>query len=113
MYYKYIRMYDATCMYDKYRRMYIYIHIDTLVAHLYAFRGVVKIQFPCVCVCARVCMCVSICMYVYIPPESLQPCHSRARRHLLKNEFSNLLPICDRPSTLASYLICDQHSPLV
>jgi hypothetical protein len=28
---------------------------------------------------------------------------------LLKNKFSNLLPICDRPSTLTSYSICDQQ----
>ena len=48
-------------MYYKYIRMYIYIHIDTLVAHLYAFRGVVKIQFPCVCVCVHVCVCVCVC----------------------------------------------------
>ena len=27
---------------------------------------------------------------------------------LLKNKFSYLLPICDRPSTLTSYSICDQ-----
>jgi hypothetical protein len=28
---------------------------------------------------------------------------------LLKNKFSKLLPICDRPSTLTSYSICDQQ----
>jgi hypothetical protein len=52
-------------------------------------------------------------------PQAAAPClligaatlphHSRAKKVLLKNEFSNLLPIRDRPSTLTSYSICDQQ----
>jgi hypothetical protein len=43
------------------------------------------------------------------PDTATLPHHSRAKKVLLKNEFSNLLPIRDRPSTLTSYSICDQQ----
>ena len=39
--------------------------------------------------------------------RSLFPQHSLTKRCLLKNRFSNLFPIRDRPSTRTSYSICD------
>jgi hypothetical protein len=43
----------------------------------------------------------------FSPPRhsALRP--SRAKGCLLKNKFSNLLPICDRPSTLTSHSFCE------
>jgi hypothetical protein len=43
----------------------------------------------------------------FSPPRHSALSPSRAKGCLLKNKFSNLLPIRDRPSTLTSYSIRD------
>jgi len=73
----------------------------------------------CMCVCVALeftraalasfwCVCVCSDPHLLVTPFQTRDTLLNKEKILLKNKFPNLLPICDRPSTLTNYAVCDQ-----